>query len=350
MGAPIYPTRAQVRPVNPVVKGMINALANDPDDFIAHTFPMRQAPRSVVNGELRIHTSGTIFTVDPRDMFGSVDSDGYWAPKSAPSESIGVRPGNVVYQCARYGRDALVDLWTAGESEMPVNIDQVEMAAVLAFLRIKREERFASFVGTAGNWSNSITLGAGDEFGTASGGDVEANNSSNPIGVLKDAKEKILDWGRKMNYLLIPRSTARALQKHAGILEFLPTNERRITLTPNRLRSVLAAELEIPEANIHFGVARRNTASDDLPINLADIFGDTMWMGYVDPNPTVSGNVDTGDMRFSATAGVRIEAMPFTPDVIEDKKKAAESQRIWHAETFKPVMPELGCPIFNTIG
>ena len=348
MGAFLFPSRGAVRPVNPVVEGVLNALANKNENYIGATLPTVNAPREVVGGELRVHTTGTVFTMDVGDMFGSSSHDGEWPSKSAPSMSIGVRPGNVTYDCTRYGRDAAVDLWTEAQSEMPVTLNQVEMAAVMEFLKIQREIRFRDFC-TSTSWSNSITLLDGDAFGTASGSDIAANNSSDPMGILLDAAEKIRDYGQDPNYLVIPRKPARALQKHTAILDYLPTTERRITMTPNRLRAVLAAELEIPESNIHFGRARQNTARDGAAVSLADVHDETIFLGYVDANPTVSANAGTGDIRVSATAGMRVEAMPFSPRTIRDEYKDCEIQRIWHSETYQIVMPELGCRIINTI-
>lgn len=349
MGAFLFPTRAGVRPVNPVVQGVLNALANKNENYIAASLPVINAPRETVNGELRIHTTGTIFTMDVGDMYGSASHDGAWPSKSAPSMSKGVQPSNVSYDCKRYGRDAAVDMWTAAESEMPVNLNQVEMAAVMEFLKIKREKRFADFC-TSTDWSNSITLAAGDVFGQVSGSTITANNSSDPMGTLLDAVESIRDYGQDANYLVIPRKTQRALSKHTAILDYLPMNERRITLTPSRLRNILAAELEIPAENIHFGRARENTAADGLTVSLADIHDETIWVGYVDANPTVSPDPSSGDLRVSATAGARVEAMSFTPKTILDELKDCEVQRIWHAEQFKVIMPQLGCRIINTIG
>lgn len=350
MGALLFPTRGQVRPVNPVVEGVINALANKNENFVGATLPVINAPRETVNGSLRVHTTGTIFTMDVGDMYGSASHDGAWPSKSDPSRSIGVQPGNVSYDCKRFAREAAVDMWTEMESELPLSLDQVEMAAVMEFLKIKREKRFADFC-TDTSWSNSITLsGAGSVFGNVSGSTIVPDNTSDPMGTLLDAIELVRDYGQDPNYIVIPRKTVRALQKHSAILDYLPTNQPRITLTPERLRSILSAELEIPLENIHFGRARENTARDGATVSLADIHDDTIWLGYVDGNPTVSADPAGGDLRVSATAGVRIEAMGFTPETYLEKRKDCEVQRIWHCEQFKIVMPQLGCRIVNTIG
>jgi hypothetical protein len=350
MGAPIFPTRGQVRPSTPIVQGAINALANKPSAYIGRTLPTIQAPRETVNGELRVHTTGKIFTLDPRDLFGDSKGDAVWNPKSEPELGIGVRPGSVDYDCVRYGRDELVDLWTASQSQLPISLNELELAAVVSRLLIMEEVRFESFYTNAANTSNSITLAGGEEFGTATGSDISPNNSANVVGVLLDAAERIRDYGQDPNYLVVPRKVVRALRQHSKILDYLPDNTERLMLVDMQLKGILSRILGIPVERIHFGTARRNNAGPNVAMNLVDIHDETIYMAHVDPNPTVSPDPVSGNLSVSPTAALRIEAVGFMPDIIEDKVRACERVRIWHAETFMAVEPRLACTITNTIG
>lgn len=315
-----FPTSSTNRPVDPVVQSLTYALANKRDKYIAG----KVLPLIPTQGQ----QTGTIMGLDIETLFGNVDANYRRGEGASYHESYGPKLGNTTFRCQEYGDSVPVDLNTLSRSELPADLKAVHAYQIMENLLIAREVRHANVFGTAGNWTNSATPGVKWD---AAGGD--------PIGDLETAIETVAGYGLRPNTMVIGRQARRTLQTAPALLEFLPTTVDRNIMPGGMLRNKLADLFEIPSARIFYGDAVRNSLSPGQTITtLADVWGDWVWVGYLD----TASVAFQGGVSLQPTAAACFSEFDFRMEEWDDPSRNSIKMKVAHSEDEVVIQAQLG--------
>ena len=316
-----FPTAITNRPVDPVVQSLTFALANRNDSFIYQKV-LKPTPTAS-------QSTGTIMGINIETFFGDSAASYERGEGGTYSEAFGPKLSNTTFRCQEYGRMVGVDRKTLSRSELPADLRAVHNAQIMTHLRIAQEVRGATMFGTAANWTNSTTVAAGSKWDSA-GGD--------PIGNLETAIETVAGYGLRPNTIIMGRQARRTLQKSPVFLEFLPTTGDRNIVPTGMLKGKLAELFEVSADRIFFGDSVRNTAHPGKTVSLADIWGDWVWVGYLD----VGSVPIEGGVSVQPTAAARFVEQDWEMVEWEDEARNSVVTRVSHSEDDVVIQAQLG--------
>lgn len=319
-----FPSAYTNRPVDPVVQSLTFALANKNDSFIYQNV-LRPTPT-------QSQSTGTIMGINTETFFGDSAASYERGEGGTYSEAFGPKLTNTTFRCQEYGRMIGVDRKTLSRSELPADLRAVHNAQIMTHLRIAQEVRGATLFGTSGNWTNSNT--PGNKWDAAAG---------DPIGDLEVAIETVAGYGLRPNTIIMGRQARRTLQKSPAFLEFLPTTGDRNIVPTGMLRGKLAELFEVQANRVFFGDAVRNTAHPGKTVTLADIWGDWVWVGYLD----VGSVAIEGGVSVQPTAAARFVEADWEMVEWEDEARNSLITRVSHSEDDVVIQAQLGYLIDN---
>lgn len=317
-----FPTSSTSRPVDPVVQGLVYALANEQDNFIAD--------KALPDIDTDAQQSGTIMGYGIEAFFGNIDANYRRGAGASWHESHGPKAGSATFRCQEYGDSVPMDLMALSRTQFPHDLKAAHIFQIMQNLKIAREVRVASIFSTTGNWTNSATPGTKWD---ADGGD--------PIGSIETAIETVAAYGLRPNTMILGRQARRTLQKASAILEFLPTTGDRNIMPSGMLRGKLADLFEIKPERILYGNAVRNSVSIGQTVAMGDIWGDFVWVGYLNNAGVPFG----GGVQVQPTAAARFTEKGWDIAEWDDENRNSIKARLCHSEDEVVVQAQLGYTI-----
>lgn len=145
---------------------------------------------------------------------------------------------------------------------------------LLSLLMIKKEGRVASLLTTAGNY-------AGDHKETLTGGDQWSDFiNSDPEGKIEEVRDVVALSGFEPNTIMVPITTWRKIRQHPQIRALIKQTDSHLLTEDLIVPSLFGLELVVPGS-------RQVTSLAGATEAIARIWGDFVWIGYVNkkPNP-----------------------------------------------------------------
>ncbi len=309
MGA-IFPTSAQIRPVNPVLQSRLRGFFNADDSYIAEdVFPTLS----------NVAKTGTIMDIALASGFGDISDSLVRAAKSRYHRSLGPQLGTATWNCEEYGDEAQIDLQQLEDADIPIDLEALESKVAIENVRIWQERRAADLLFNTTTFSNNVTLAAATQF---------SDPNSDPIGVIDTAVNTVFGLiGKDPNTVIVGRQPWRTMLKSASFLSFRPSNEDRNMLTKEQLRGMLKGYFGVE--HLHIGTAQRNTAALGQTVVLAPIWGDMIWIGYMDyGNPGVA--ITDKEVKVDASAALRFLQTDLVSEEYEEPQTRSKVQRHRH--------------------
>lgn len=275
------PTRDQVRNADPVLTTLMNLRDNADTDFVAdRAFPVAYSSGQVTGQVARIQTG--------MRGAGAIEID---RGAHSPYAQVGFNAGWVTYTCREYGAEVAIDAEMRGQSQIPMDLQQLAAIRALREVQIQRDLRcVTAFFGT-GDWTNEATLGAAAQWDDA-GGD--------PLVDLWTAKRAVqLNASKTPNALLLGWDGFRVAVQSGDITGLMPSAVRQSQMTLSELEARLAEAFEF--RSLYVGRAVRNTA------NLISTNVETLAFVWVD-NALIfyrseGGLESSAGMQFASTEG-----------------------------------------------
>ena len=280
MAHPLGPTRDQIRTVDPVLSGMVNARMNADADFIGDRAfpPLYEEGR--VSGQVSLLNTGMASA-------GNIEIDRGSGSRYA---EVGFVPSFLAFACREYGVMVAIDDELRSQSQ--VGLDLNELAAIRAGheVQIQRELRLVNaFFGT-GDWTNEATLGAAAQWDDAGG---------TPLANIWTGKRAVkINSGVEANAAIIGWDGFRVAVQNGDITALVPADSRQSQITLTALQARLAEAFEL--ASLFVGRAVRNTANLLAAETFAFIWVDNLLIFRHEPAGSVNA---AAAAQFASTAG-----------------------------------------------
>ncbi|HZP97220.1 MAG TPA: hypothetical protein VFC31_12950 [Candidatus Limnocylindria bacterium] len=197
---------------------------------------------------------------------------GLRAPKSR-AEVVDWSHSFKTYGCEEYAFAAGVDDRERDNADAPIDPDQRATAAALIAVELAAEVRIAKLVTTAATYaaSHKATLAGSDQWS-----DLAA---SDPIGDKLTADEALQkDAGVITNTAVIPFAVFNKLRRHSKILDAFKYVRGGVVT-----HEMLASYFDIDPERLLVPGAVKNTAALGAAAQIAPIWSDSVWFGFVDP-------------------------------------------------------------------
>jgi len=144
---------------------------------------------------------------------------------------------------------------------------------LLSLLMIKKESRVASLFTTAANY-------AGDHKETLTGNDQWSDFVNSDIeGKIEDSREVVALSGFEPNTIEIPITTWRKIRQHPQLRALIKSLDSKLLTDDMIPASLFGLELVVPGS-------RNVTSLPGATEAIARIWGDFVWIGYVNKKPT----------------------------------------------------------------
>jgi hypothetical protein len=172
-----------------------------------------------------------------------------------------------------------VDDRERANADEPIKPDQRATAAATIGIELGREARIAALVTTAGPYaaSHKVTLIAG-----AGATQQWSFDASQPLNQKEAADEAIeTDAGVSVNTIAMSKLVFNRLRRHPVLIEAFKYTKGGILS-----REMIASYFDIEADNLLIPGAFKNTAALGAAAAMSRIWGDFVWMGFVDPSAT----------------------------------------------------------------
>lgn len=294
----LFPTGSTIRPVSPVLQGRVIGYFNADDDYIAE---------KVLPSLGGVGKTGTIMNVASASGFGDPSDNLLRGYKSKYHRNIGPQLGSTTWSCEEYGDEAAVDLGMLEDCDDAIDLKMIESQVALENLRVWRERRAADLLFNTSTFTNNVTLSGGNQFSAS---------TSDPVAVFDTGIRTVkAASGKTPNTMVLGWLPFRTVLKNASLLSYMPTTDNRNMLTPTALSAMLKDLFGIE--NVFVGKAHYNTAYQGQTASLSPIWGDMIWLGFMDyADPGV--RVNAGSAAVSATAALRLIQTDLTSEEYAD--------------------------------
>ena len=186
------------------------------------------------------------------------------------------------YSCEEYGLELPIDDRERQNAIEPLNVD-VDSTEILTDMVLNdREQRVATVLRTAGNYTLSNTT---DLAGLVTAW-LPTNGSSDPISdITITGRERVRqNIGRYPNTLVIGATVFSNLKQHPLIIDRIKYNGGGTV--PGKVTLAALAELFEVE-NVHVGLPLRRTSNQGQTDVLADVWGSDALLAYINPRPAL---------------------------------------------------------------
>jgi len=258
------PSLNTARPVSSLLTNIAVEFANNADSYVGRTV----CPAVSVDEE-----TGTYFKFTLDSFYGSTGLQGndlLRAPQSAYTRG-GWDLTTGTFKCNEYGYEDLIDHRIAKGLDKYIEVAARCTKSATERMLIAREIRVASLFQTGGNWDTAPDVG----------GDWDA--AGTPVTDIDLAVKTVLLAGRAPNTMIMSWSVWQALRKHSDITALFGNDERK-SITASVLGGVLRDMFGIE--HIHIGSALKNNALPGVDPSLTEVWGDGVWVGYINPEPS----------------------------------------------------------------
>lgn len=290
----MLPTQGTLRPVNPITQDLISGYFTDPSVFIADKcLPL--IPNSDYSGTYQVLPTAT--------SFGDIDIEDARAPGANVQSVSGVALSSGTFQCAEYALESLTDMVQSRNAQLPGPQDLKFLASqqALTIMRMKREIRVATMMTSSSIWTQNTSLAAAAKWKTT---------TSNPLTDIRTGVQTVMgSVGKNANTLILGYEPWNALLSNPSLKGGKSYGADRNALTEVEIREILANYFGID--NIFYGLAQYNTANMGQTSSLTSVWGDYVWVGYMDFSgaaPRVAANT----VALNASAAVCFENQPLT--------------------------------------
>lgn len=326
-------TMATLRPVNPLLQGKLVGYFSDPSVFIAENV-LPKVPNAPMTGTYQV--------VGRNTAFGTLGESDRRAPLDEINREIGISLSSGTYQATEKARGTLVDRTMMEHSQLVsdpggLELQALEARAALDFLRIKREIRVAELLFTQANWSQNTSLAAAAKWSAATG---------NPIVDVDLACQTVAGNGiPNPNTIVIGHLPFRALLKNVILLAARPSTADRSMLTMDDIKALFSKYFGI--TNVFVGDAMYNNANAGQTPSMAYVWGDKVWVGYLDFSNGGS-RISGQNVKLDGSAACNFEVKPLTTNEYEvpDRNALALDHRYINAEA---ITAALGGYLIQTV-
>jgi hypothetical protein len=253
--------------------------------------------------------TGTILVENSRNFMGAQSGiTAERAPGASRARLNGFDRSSITFACKPFGFEDGIAMEDIYDSQFPQGEEQRLSKKVGRALKLAREQRAASLMFTAGNWSNS-TLANLNNGSTGTQWNQAGAEPLTDLHVLMDVV-RASNHGIKPDSLILGYGAIRALARNPEIRGiFLATSGaasgERI-LQNQAVIEVLKAHLGI--SNIYVGDARVETAVAGLASSEADIWtASTVWMGSLRGSDAIQ---QQGGVKMAPLAAANFSFMP----------------------------------------
>ena len=257
------PTSLQVRPVNPVLTGLMSLHAQSQTQFIAdQAFPPTYRPGEHSGTFLRAHTDWGSFGLH----------DIHRAPNSE-YRSGGFGLTNAAYTAIEFGFEVGVDRSLAAGSQTSITLERLAGIRALAEVMIARERRVRDAMFVTGIWTSEATLGAAAQWDDAAGAPL-VNIWTRLEAIMTQTK-----GAKKANGAVMGQGAFRVLIQNNDFTNLIPQAQSTSMLSESQLEAVLAAHFNLKR--VFVGRSVEQTANEAAAEVEAFIWGDNCWLGYL---------------------------------------------------------------------
>lgn len=175
------------------------------------------------------------------------------------------------YNCEEYALSAAIGKRERDNDSAPLSIERRKTTLVADAMLLDAECRMAELITATGNWANASPSTKWDAA------------SATPITDVAEAREIVRkgSGGRRPNTLVLPQIVLNALEQSEAVLARLSTAALQITTL-----DVLRALFQVPRILVP-GTLTDATAEGQTTTTLSDVWGDSVWLGYVAPTPSI---------------------------------------------------------------
>jgi len=212
--------------------------------------------------------TGKYMEFSPQDM---EISDSTRASGADPKEIIHKGYTDADYACIEHALEIKTD-WQQEEAAAEVlSLEKTGVETIMAQLLLEREYDTSVIMANSGNFTNKITLTAGDQW--------SAPSTSDPIGDLRTAIETCRkSVGKPANHLFLPYDTAMKLLDHPDFIARIQYTQTAIVNT-----DIIGTILSTDNAplSVHVGAAQYKNAAGTL----TDIWTKNAYVYYLPDTP-----------------------------------------------------------------
>lgn len=207
------------------------------------------------------------YYVFDKENFVSIPTGLERAP-STPYQRTNLKLSDDSYSCVNRGIEVPVDDEERAKYRDAFSADEAAMRRARNVMIINHERRVKTLA-TAAGVPNSSASNAWDAYDNA---------DSDPVGDTDVIKEVVRTGsGLVVNLMVISVTVFNALKEHPKILDKIKYSQRGVVT-----REILQEVFGIPQIAIAGAV--ENTAADGQTATLADIWGDKVFFGHVEPS------------------------------------------------------------------
>lgn len=306
----LFPTSSTIRPVSPVLQGLLLGFFNEDESYIADkVFP-------TLNG---VEKTGTLTNVAKASGFGDVTDSLLRGYKSKYHRNLGPQLGSATWNCEEYGDESLVDLQMLADANVGMDLEFVESQVALENVRVWKERRAADLLFNTTTFTQNVTLAGADKWSTS---------TADPMDDFDTGVQTIhTAIGKRPNTAIFGYQAIHTALKSPALLSYRPTTDDRNMLTLEQIQGMLKTFFRID--NVFVGDAFYNTANQGQTASLSPIWGDMVWIGYMDYSRPAA-QLGANKAAFRASAAMRFVQQDLTSEEYEDP--SVRSKVIRHRE------------------
>lgn len=275
----IFPREGRMRPVNPVVQGVLGGIYQGRDKFIA--------PRVLPGKDTQGNRTGTIVRVGDSAFFGNLNQKIKRAPGSGFARSPGVELDDATtFRCENRALDGFIPLEHITDEDVAVDLYGLQMEAQVNDLLIEQELALATLLSSA-TWGTDTTL---------AGSNVWSDPDADPMKNVEDLIDDVSKFGPDVNTLIFTYDAGKEFRRHPAVADLMPTTGTRHRLSKPRLAELMKDEFGVPLERVFTLEAGYNSAAIGQTFAYARIASGWVWAGYIDIGEQ-AGNMVEGTMQ-----------------------------------------------------
>lgn len=289
---------ANLQPVSPYLTGvMCTTRPKLADQLIGRAL----LPRVQVEA---VNSTGTIFVDTAASFLGSPQGLER-APGAPMASSTSADPTSVTYSCKIYSKSSHpIPQEIIKRSQLPEDLGVREAEKVQNDIALAEENRIATLLFTAGNWTGTSALTAVTNGSTAKFSNAAAGKPMNDIPRAIEMF-RLQAFGTDPTDIVIGRQVAEDLKVHPEVRGlYLVTSGAGAIGLPANDEALKAIFMNVFGVRLWIGKARGNTAADGQAASYGYIWTDSMWIGCLQP-VSAAGSAVYG----SHTAALGIDEM-----------------------------------------
>ena len=256
-----FPTAAGLRPVDPVLKGRLIGSYNSLDSYIAD---------KVLPTITGVAKTGTLVTLGQASSYGDIEDDLSRASGGEYHQEKGAQLGSTTWSCKEYGTEVRIDLGDIDDFAEIGNLKWVQSQSALQNLKIWQERRMASMLFSTSNFASTTLVG----------GDKWSASTSNPVANLITAAKSVANGGQTPNTIILGPDAYYTASTNAALATFASANTDRNFLSIEALQAIFS-RICMSDVEVFVAKALYNTANQGQTASGANIWGDMIWLGYL---------------------------------------------------------------------